>query len=516
MIAIGGAIGTGLIIGTGSALSRAGSAPVFISYFLIGLVVYMVMGALGEMATYIPLASGFVGYACRYSDDALGFSLGWIYWFKIAIVTPNQLKAAALVLQYWVNRDRVNPGVFIALFLVVIFAVNYLGIKCLGEAEFWLSVIKVAVICGLILLCLILVLGGGPNQDRLGFRYWRDPGAFKPYLVEGSLGKFLGFCSSMISATFAFIGTELVGVAVGEARNPRKTVPRAIRLTFWRIVIFYVLSVFLLGLVIPYNSPYLQSANKASTSASASPFVAAILAAGVPILPGILNGGILIFVMSAANTDLYIASRALYGLAVEKKAPAIFSRTNDRGVPVPALIASTSIALLAIMNVVDDSKQVFTYFVNTVTILGLITWVVILVTHIMFVRARRAQNVSDSPLVYTAPCGIYGSYVATAFCILISFTRSFNAFVPDHKTYGNFDTKTFITSYVGIPAFLILIAGYKYYVKNLAITPLTADLVTGKSSVDLEEEHYRVQENAEKRSYTDKGWIYRTFIGWLF
>jgi amino acid transporter len=516
MIAIGGAIGTGLIIGTGAALARAGPAPVFISYLLIGFVVYMVMGALGEMASYIPLASSFAGYACRYADDALGFSLGWIYWFKIVVVTPNQLTAAALVLQYWVPRDRVNPGVFITIFLVLIFAVNYMGIKYLGEVEFWLSAVKVAVICGLILLCFILMLGGGPTHDRLGFRYWKDPGAFKPYLADGSWGKFLAFWSSLITATFAFIGTELVGVTVGEARRPRKSIPRAIKLTFWRIVVFYVVTVFLLGLVVPYNSPRLQSATKATTSAAASPFVTAIVVAQIPVLPDILNGAILIFVMSAANTDLYIASRAMYGLAVEHKAPKIFGRTNDRGVPIPALLASTAFCLLAYMNVVDDSKQVFTYFVNTVTILGLITWIVILVSHIMFVRARWAQGVLDSDLVYTSPLGIWGSYVATGFCVVIALTRSFSAFVPNPKTYGNFDVKTFITSYIGIPVFFVLIFGYKYWVKNPAITPLSADLFTGRDTIDREEEIYRAEDAARHTNLHNKSWFYRTFISWLF
>ena len=180
MIAIGGAIGTGLIIGTGAALAKAGPASILISYSIVGFIVYMVMCALGEMATWLPLESGFTGYAARFCDPALGFSLGYTYWFKYIIVTPNQLTAAALVIQYWVPREKVNPGVFIAVFLVAIIAINYLGIRFFGEFEFWLSSIKVLTICGLIILSLILMLGGGPDHDRKGFRYWKHPGAFKP------------------------------------------------------------------------------------------------------------------------------------------------------------------------------------------------------------------------------------------------------------------------------------------------------------------------------------------------
>lgn len=145
-------------------------------------------------------------------------------------------------------------------------------------------------------------MGGGPDHDRKGFRYWKKPGAFKTYLVDGDTGRFLGIWSTFVSATFAYLGTELVGVTVGEAQNPRRTIPRAIRLTFYRIVFFYVLSVFLLGMLVPYDSPQLLAANKKSNSAAASPFVTAIVLSGIPHLPGILNACILLFVFSAANS----------------------------------------------------------------------------------------------------------------------------------------------------------------------------------------------------------------------
>lgn len=185
MIAIGGAIGTGLIIGTGSGLAKTGPASIFIAYTIVGLIVYVVMCALGEMAAWLPLESGFTGYATRFCEPALGFGMGWTYWFKYIIVAPNQLTAAALTIQYWVPREKVNPGVFIAVFLVVVLLINYLGIKWFGELEFWLSSIKVLTLTGMIILCFVLMLGGGPDHDRKGFRYWQNPGAFRE--VYGSM-----------------------------------------------------------------------------------------------------------------------------------------------------------------------------------------------------------------------------------------------------------------------------------------------------------------------------------------
>lgn len=320
----------------------------------------------------------------------------------------------------------------------------------------------------------------------------------------------------MITATFAYLGTELVGVTVGEAQNPRKTIPRAIRLTFYRILFFYVLSVLLLGMLVPYDSPLLSDATKLSNTSRASPFVVAITLSGINTLPGILNGCILLFVFSAANSDLYIASRTIYGLAAEGKAPAILARTDARGVPIYALGLSTAFALLAFMNVGDDSKVVFSYFVNLVTIFGLLTWISILVTHIYFVKARRAQGVADHQLAFRAPLGVAGSYGGLAFCILIAIFKNFTVFVHNPKTYGKFDYKNFVTGYLGIPLYLIMIFGYKWWTKTQGCTPDTADLFGGKQEIDDEEAEFLAQKAARATGKKQGGWFYRTFVAWLF
>ncbi|KAI1104216.1 putative amino acid permease [Jackrogersella minutella] len=515
MIAIGGAIGTGLIIGTGKALAQAGPGSIFISYTIVGFIVFLVMAALGEMAAWLPMSAGFTGYASRFCDPSLGFALGWTYWFKYIIVTPNQLTAAALVIQFWLPRDRVNPGVWIAIFLVAIICINYFGIRFFGEFEFWLSSFKVVVIIGVILLALIIACGGA-DGDPKGFRYWDNPGAFRPYIATGSWGQFLGFWSTMVTATFAYLGTELVGVTVGEAQNPRKTIPRAIRLTFYRIVFFYVISIFLIGMCVPYDSPDLAFANSSSGNANASPFVVAIKLAKIPVLDHILNGCILVFVFSAANSDLYIASRTLYGLSSDGAAPSIFRKTNANGVPLYSLFTSAAVALLAFLNVSDDSKTVFTYFVNLTTIFGLLTWISILITHIWFVRARRAQGLTKDMMPYVAPLGIWGSYGALFMCCLIALTKNFDVFVGDwNKKYP-----TFITGYLGIPIYLVLIVGHKLWTKSKGVRPHECDFYTGKDIIDREEEEFLAAKAAKKAANPvekkNMSWFYRRFVSWLF
>ncbi|KAM0358760.1 hypothetical protein ACHAO7_002774 [Fusarium culmorum] len=521
MIAIGGAIGTGLIIGTGKALAQAGPGSVFICYTVVGFVVFLVMAALGEMAAWLPMSAGFTGYASRFCDPSLGFALGWTYWFKYIIVTPNQLTAAALVIQYWVDRDTVNPGVFIAIFLVIICVINYFGIRFFGELEFWLSSFKVITIIGIILFSLVLALGGGPDHDRKGFRYWSNPGAFKPYIMEGDAGRFLGFWSCMVNATFAYLGTELVGVTVAEAQNPRKTIPRAIKLTFYRILFFYCLSVLLVGMIVPYNSEELAFATTAKAGASASPFVVAGTIAGVRVVPHIINACICIFVFSASNSDLYIASRTLYGLASDGSAPAIFKKTNKDGVPIYALGMSASFCLLAFMNVSDDSTKVFGYFVNLTTIFGLLSWISILTTHIFWCRAKKAQGLANEALPYVAPFGMWGSVGALAMCILIALTKNYDVFVRDKETgkiMGGEKYKTFITGYLGIPVYLILIFGHKFITKSRGIKAHEVDFYTGKDVIDREEEEFLAAQAVRREAEGPNrgGWFYKTFVSWLF
>ncbi|KAK7214761.1 hypothetical protein V2G26_002764 [Clonostachys chloroleuca] len=201
----------------GKALAQAGPSSIFVSYTIVGFIVYLLMSAVGEMAAWLPMSSSFSGYAARFCDPALGFALGWCYWFKYIIVCPNQLTAGALVLQYWVDRDKVSPGVFIAVFFGHHHIHQLLWNSLLWRNRVLAVLMKVFTIIGTILFSLVITCGGGPRVEAIGFKYWHNPGAFKEYIDTGSAGQFLGFWSCMVTAVFAFLGTELVGVTVAEA-----------------------------------------------------------------------------------------------------------------------------------------------------------------------------------------------------------------------------------------------------------------------------------------------------------
>ncbi|KAF4633244.1 hypothetical protein G7Y89_g4873 [Cudoniella acicularis] len=480
MIALGGALGTGLLINTGPYLAVSGPVSLLIGYALVGVLCYAVMAALGEMAAWLPIASGFTGFAHRFVDPALGFALGWNYWFKYIITTPNNIIACTLVIKYWFDASGYSgPAssavIWVTLLLVAIITINYFSVGVFGEFEFWLSTIK------------------GPPHHPGGFHYWVNPGAFAPYIFDGGIGKFLGFWNVLFSAVFSFLGAELVGVTVGEAQNPRKAVPKAIKLTFLRIVFFYIVLIFLLGLTVPYNSHLLLTANNVSlntVSAEASPFVVAATLAGVQTVPDIMNICLLIFTFSAANSDLYIATRSLYSLAVEGNAPRIFSRTNDRGVPIYSLGLCSACCLIAYISIHVGSFNTFQYFVSLVTIFGILTWMSILISHIYFVRARKAQGIPDTALAFVSPFGIRGSTAALIFAAVIMFFNGFADFAPNTTTGQSFDWPDFIVNYIGVLIFAVMFCGYKIFMKTHTWTAKQADLTTGKARIDEVENEF--------------------------
>ncbi|KAF8522315.1 putative DIP5-glutamate and aspartate permease [Hysterangium stoloniferum] len=491
MIALGGAVGTGLIIGSGTALQRGGPLGLFLGYSYVGFTCYLVMVSLGEMAAYLPHKKGFAGYATRFVDPALGFALGWNYLLKYWIVTPNNLNAAGLVIRYW--TQDVNTGVWMAIFIVFIFAINMLGVRVFGEMEFWFSSIKVISLIGLMLMSIVFDLGGNPKHDRIGFRNWKPPsGPMGTYLLaqvgnRKPLSTFLGFWSVMINALFAYIGTELIGVTVGEAANPRRNIPIAIRRTFFRIVVFYVGGVFLIGLVVPSTDPTLFIANKAKTGAAASPFVVAATLVGAKTVNHVINAAILIFVLSAANSDLYIGSRTLYALALEGKAPSIFRRVNRLGVPWPALLMATLWCCIVFINLKTSGSKVFGWFTNLVSTFGAITWMCILYSHIRFMKALKLAGISRDSLPYKAPFQPYGAWFALINTGIITLFKGFDSFMP-------FVTATFATSYVGIPAFIFFYFFWKILHRTRTIPIKEIDLFSGKREIDLEEERYLAEQ----------------------
>ncbi|GMK58425.1 hypothetical protein CspeluHIS016_0504570 [Cutaneotrichosporon spelunceum] len=502
MIAIGGAIGTGLVIGSGSSLANSGPASVFIAYVVMGIVCFSVLLSLGEMSTKFPSKKGFAGHATRCVDPAFGFCTALVYLCKYLILSPNQIVAGALVIRFW--NAEINSAAWVCIMIAFVVAINCLGIKWFGEVEFWLSFVKILTLSGLIILSLIIDLGGVPGQERLGFRYWKHGKAFLPYksdvLGTGALAKFAGFVNALVLALFAYMGTELIGVTVGEAKNPRKTVPAAIKKTFYRILFFYIILILLVGMIVDPTGPELAAAKKKGTAggASASPFVVAIQMAHIKTLPSILNACILLFTFSAANSDQYIASRTLYGMAKDGHAPKIFAKCTKRGVPWVAFMFTACFMGLAFLVADNNAYSVFLYFTSSVTICGSLSWISILSSHIAMMKGMRAQGISRDTLPYKAPFQPYLTYFALFFTVLLTVFKGFDAFIhsPNAKTNKSFEYKSFITHYIAVPVYVFGFLGYKIINKTKMVKPIEMDLDSGAREFDdivvddEEEAHY--------------------------
>ncbi|KAK0622660.1 amino acid permease/ SLC12A domain-containing protein [Immersiella caudata] len=479
MMAIAGAIGTGLIIGTATGL-KFGPGSLLIGYILMGITVYIVMVALGEMGAWLPHKKSFSGYASRFVDPAMGFATGWNYFFKYVIVLPNNLTATGLLLQLWL--PDLNVSVWIVVFGIAIILLNLIHVSFFGEAEFWMSLVKALVIIMCIFLCLIIALGGGPNKVRTGFYFWQNPGAFGQWFVTlngvtteipGATGRFLGVWACIVQATFAYLGTELVGVAFGETPNPRKNVPRAVNQTLLRIVFFYIAGVLVLGMAVPYNHPLLKAATGKASGLN-SPFVIAAKIAGVSGLDQAVNGLLLVFTVSAANSDIYLASRTVWALAQDGQAPQIMHRTNRRGVPIPAVALSSLFCVLGFMNATKDAATVFGYFVSLVTVFGALNWIAVLVSYLAMIRAMKVQGIAREVMPYRNPLLPWGAYIALAMTILVIVFSGYNAFIP------HFQIDKFMTSYIGIVVYVGNIAWWKIFKKTKRVKPEEMDLVTGR------------------------------------
>ncbi|KAF2140937.1 uncharacterized protein K452DRAFT_288333 [Aplosporella prunicola CBS 121167] len=475
MIAIGGTIGTGLFIGSGEAIAEAGPAGALICYAFVGSVVYCVCMCLAEMATYIPVSGAFCQYAARFVDPSLGFAMGWIYWLSWAITYAVELTASGLLIQYW-DKD-LSIGIFIAIFWVTLTAINFLPVKFYGELEFWFAGIKVLTVIGFVIFAICVDAGVGKN-GYLGFHTWGTPGAFAPYLLEskGATAKFVGFWAVLIQAGFTYQGTELVGIGAGETANPRKTVPEAIRNTFWMILLFFLAIIFFVGLLVPYDNPSLVLGGD---DASSSPLVIAAKLAGIPVIPGLINGILLTVVLSAANANVYSGSRMIIGLAEAGCAPRVLAKTTKQGVPYWAVTFTAAFGLLAFMNLSNGGGEVFNWFVNISGVAGFITWACICMCQVGFMRAMRKQGIGRDSLPYISAFQPFTAYYGLFFNILIIFTQGFTAFIP-------WDTSNFFVAYISLILFAVLYLGHKIVYRTKFVDPMEADLLTGRLQAETE------------------------------
>ncbi|KAI9899827.1 hypothetical protein N3K66_006288 [Trichothecium roseum] len=488
MIAIGGTIGTGLFLGTGKSLATGGPASMLICYAIVGAIVFLTMLSLGEMAAFVPVAGSFCTFAGRFVDDAFGFALTWNYWLNDAVSTASDLVALQLVLQYWTDNF---PGWALSLiFWFLLILANIITVRAYGEVEYWLSLLKVITIVVFIVIGIVVNAGGNASGHYIGGENWRLPDA--PFV--GGIG---GFASVFVTASFAYGGTESITITAGETKDPARNIPKVIKNVFWRILLFYIISILLIGLNVPYTYPDLDS-----KETSTSPFTLVFQMTGAHAAGSVMNAVILTSVLSAGNHALFAGARLLYTLAIEHHAPAVFGKVHKNGVPWVAVIATAVIAGLCFGSSFIGAGQLWTWLQNIVGVSNQLSWISIGIASLRF-RAGLAKQGKTHLLPYrnwTYPVGPWFVIILNSFLVLV---QGWTCFSP------SFVAVDFVSFYIELPIMFFLFVGWKLFKRTKLVKLEEMDLVTDIYTIDDKEE----LDQAWESSWKGKA---KKTLNWLF
>ncbi|CAI6230663.1 unnamed protein product [Periconia digitata] len=485
LIAIGGSIGTALFVSIGGALAKGGPLGTLLAYTFHSCIMALVNNSMAEMMTYMPVSGGFIRLAGRWVDDALGFAAGWNFFFYEALLIPFEITALNLVLSYW--RDDI-PVWAVAIAVIALYAAcNILAVQAYGEAEFWLSGGKVILILMLYCFTFITMVGGNPKKDAYGFRYWRDPGPMNQYLTTGDLGRFEGFLGAWWAASFCIVGPEYISMVSGEAKRPRVYIKAAFKTVYFRYGMFFILGALCVGIVVPFNDPvlvdiYIKGTGEGGGTAAASPYVIAMKNLGISVLPDLTNALLVTSIFSAGNTYTYCATRSLYSLAIEGKAPKVLRKCTRNGVPIYCFAIVMMFPFLSFLSVSSSAAKALTWLVSLTTAGGLLNFIGTMITYIAFHKACKAQGLDRKTLPYTGYFQPYQTYVALAFLIAIIFSYGYTVFLP-----GFWKIDDFMASYAMLFVYPILYVFWKLVKKTKIVASRDVDLVWDAPLLDAYE-----------------------------
>jgi S-methylmethionine transporter len=430
MLSLGGVIGTGLFLSSGYTIQQAGPFGTILSYLIGALVVYLVMLCLGELSVHMPETGAFHSYATKYIGPGTGYTVAWLYWLTWTVALGSEFTAAGLLMQRWF--PSINVWIWSLLFAILVFVLNILTVKFFAESEFWFASIKV------IAIVLFIVVGAAAMVGFLPMIHSQSAPFFSNFTSAGLFpnGAF-AIVMTMLAVNFAFSGTELIGIAAGETANPEKTIPKAIRTTLWRLIIFFVGTIVVLSALLPTSDAGVLE----------SPFVTVLEQIGVPYAADIMNFVILTAILSAANSGLYASSRMLWSLADKNTISPIFAKLTKQGVPIYAVIFSMFGGGLALFSSIIAPDSVYIVLVSISGLAVVVVWMSISASQFLFRRQYIKEGNSVKDLVYRTP---FYPLVPIASFILCLASCIGIAFDPTQR----------IALYCGIPFILFCYASY--------------------------------------------------------
>ncbi|KAK8864742.1 hypothetical protein IAR55_001998 [Kwoniella newhampshirensis] len=434
LIAISGAIGSSVFISIGGPL-KEGPLALLIGVSIWATVVWAISNFLVEMSTLLPVDGGFILYASRFLDPALGFALGWNYFITQVALICSELTAFNVLVEYW--DPNLNPAVCISAGLVGLLCVQVINVRVYGETEFWISIFKVFMIVGMFIFTFITMVGGNPLHDRYGFRFWRDPG---PFASSTATGRAYGIWHALQWGAYGI--------------NPRRVLPKAFRSTIYRILAFYVGGAFFVGINAPYNDPHLLSAK---SNAARSPYVINMNRLNIPILPSILTAGLLLSLFSSASSMAFAASRTLYSLGLQRQAPRIVTRTNKFGLPYVCVLVTLLLSCISYLAVSSGTSQVLSWLINLTTATQLLTWMVVAGSYIRFRAGMKAQGLGRDFLPAKGTFPQTSAWYTLFWSTLALIFSGYTFFGP-----GEFDIPDFFFTYGAVFIFIVCYVGWKF------------------------------------------------------
>lgn len=489
MMAIGGSIGSGLFVSTGNDLAEAGPGGTIIGFVIVGVMLFFMMHSMGEVSVRFPRLN-LVMQSDRLLDDSVAFSMCWIYFLNWAVSFPLELVASAIIIQYWDSpaaQDRYTAG-WVALFWVVLFIVGCSGVRVYGHSEAVMSFIKVVAILGFCIFGIVCAAGGGPTHHYFGTHYWFDPGSFNYETSTAAKNTMNVF----ISAAFAMSGIELAGVASTESKYPQKSLPKAVRQTMYRVTLFYIVSLVICFCLVPWTDPRLGT----SETGNGSPFVLAIVNAGVGGLPSVFNVVILLSALSVANAAIYGSSRTLAAIAHAGGAPQFVGYVDRAGRPMVAIIVTMIFGLIGFVVAAPHYQKAFDWMQAISGQVTLFIWGFICLNHILFRIAMKKQGRSLNEQFYSSPFGIIGSAIGLAIILAILGLEMWIAIwppgaTPEENADGKGRAYDFFVTWLSLPIAIAFFAGHKLWYRRKPVHPSTMDLMTDaniKTEKDYEEE----------------------------
>ncbi|KAF7335754.1 General amino acid permease AGP2 [Mycena venus] len=434
LISIGGTIGTILFGQIGTALPVGGPGSLLLSIVAWSTVVLAINNCLSEMVTWIPISSPYVRFADDFVDEALGVCSGFNLFFSIGSNIPYEIVAFNLMLNFWTDKIPVIAVIF---FMILCYgALNLFVVQFYGESEFWLALGKIILIIGLLVFTFVVM------HDAFGFRNWNVPGGpFVEYMYEGSLGRFLGFLSCLVQASYTVGGPEFIAMTAGEASHPRYSLPRSFRSVTARLVGFFIVGTLAVGILVPYTDPRLLATAAVRPGAGTSPYVIAMERLRIGGLAHVVNAP---------------SSRTIFGLALNGRVPRVLAKCNACGVPVYAVCAAMLWSVLAFLQLNSASGVVLQWITRFGTASSMANYAMISFTYIRFHAALKAQGIPRESLPLRSQwqpfCGYY-AFVASFSMIFIS---GYTVFLP-----GNWNTTTFVFSYALVAVLPAIFVGWK-------------------------------------------------------